>query len=257
MGSYRLLFQIALLSSLIGLLLSLLRCPESYPSLQQQRVTAHGLSGFRSRLRCHLSDISSLLTRGTRVLFILLFCFTTTNLGIFAFWALYAEYHFHWTISQISASLLLMTIVTATSQRFVLPTLLPRVGSIRLLQIMLLSTIIYPLLLGIANQVAFAMLPLFNIIGFSGSSLIQGELSRQQDQDRQGLVASQFGVITGAGTLLSVTLSGLLAWLVNSLGMANGPLSGSPFFVLSVIPIACWWYVKGDINEALSSTPEG
>jgi len=254
--NFQILFVLSFICSLGGLIYAYFLCPETFTTGKSQQDQSRALSkmSLGSSLIKSLNNAATLFRGSNAGGMWLLFSFNFTNFGIFAFWSLYTKNRFDWSVTTISGSLLLMAITAAVAQGLVLPACLKWLGARRLLHTSIGSTIVYLLLLGTcSNGQVFAMLPLLNIIGFTGSSLLQGKLSERTPAESQGLLTSTFGLLTGFGTLLSVLLSGSLTWWLTVYPSAGTSLDGLPFFVLALFLCLCWLTIARSFSfECLS-----
>jgi MFS family permease len=138
-----------------------------------------------------------------------------------------------------------MAVTAAVSQSLVLPFCLKNIGERKLFSVAIGSSTGYLVLLAFCtNGFIFALLPLLNVIGFTSTSLLQGKLSEQTPPDSQGLLTSTFGLLTGAGTMLSVVLSGCLTWLISLQPSYGRSLEGLPFLVLAIL-LGVGWFSAG------------
>jgi MFS family permease len=244
------LFALSLACSVIGLVVAYLYCPETY------RLGRIGNHKDENRAEEGASESEVRGLRATAKLFRgreggglwILLCLNFSNLGVFAFWTLYTKSRFDWSIAQTSGSLLLISAVAVISQSIVLPYCLKKWRVRALLNSAIVSNIIYLILLGACtNGLLFAMLPVFNVVGFTATSLLQGKLSEQTAPERQGLLTSTFGLLTGSGTLITVVLSGMLTWVMSGPASHSNWSQGLPFFVLAMLLGLCWITVGKDI----------
>jgi DHA1 family tetracycline resistance protein-like MFS transporter len=245
--NFRILFKLSFVSSLIGLTYAFVFCPETYrpaiSQLEQSRETSK--ISFTSAFGSRFNEAKLFFNGSNKAGFWMLFCCNLSNFGIFAFWTLYSKSRFDWTVTQISGSLLLMAVTAAVSQSLVLPFCLKNIGERKLFSVAIGSSIGYLVLLAFCtNGFIFALLPLLNVIGFTSTSLLQGKLSEQTPPDSQGLLTSTFGLLTGAGTMLSVVLSGCLTWLISLQPSYGRSLEGLPFLVLAIL-LGVGWFSAG------------
>jgi DHA1 family tetracycline resistance protein-like MFS transporter len=231
---YSLLYILSLIFSLSSLCFSIYFCPETLRSeLMAPRVRLRDLLGVvnRSRLRS----------------FVLLLSFYICNLGLLVIWPFYSSYRFGWGAFETGVTLALLALSFAISQSVILPWCLRRFGFKPLVFSSILSTTLFLIALGLsANGLLFSLMPFFNLLGFTGNSLVQASLSSQVPESQQGALSSLFALFSSIGTLIAMGLFAcIMAWLTSA-RISDGPIAGSPFYLMALIlPICCLWKPRG------------
>ena len=234
LADYTLLYILSLIFSLSSLCFSIYFCPET----------------LRSELMppsVRLSDLFGVINRSRLRSFLLLFSFYICNLGLLVILPFYSSYRFGWGAFESGVTLALLALAFAISQSVILPWCLRRFGFKPLVFSSILSTTLFMIALGLsANGIVFSLMPFFNLLGFTGNSLVQASLSSQVSESQQGALSSLFALFSSIGTLIAIGLFAcIMAWLTSA-QISGGPIAGSPFYVLALImPICCLWKPRG------------
>jgi DHA1 family tetracycline resistance protein-like MFS transporter len=179
--------------------------------------------------------------------FILLLSFNICNLGLLVIWPFYVSFRFGWGAFESGLTLALLAVAFAISQSLILPWFLRRVGFKKLVAISILSTTFFLIALGLSGSgLLFSMIPFFNLLGFTGVSLVQASLSSQVPDSQQGTLSSLFALFSSIGSLIAMGLFACVMALLTAAQIRGGPIAGSPFYVLALImPICCLWKPHG------------
>ena len=224
------LYATSLLLSLCSLCFSILRCPETF----RPKYAASNVK---------LRDLFSILCSQRLPSFLLLLCFYICNLGLLVIWPFYATYRFGWSAFESGLTLALMAIAFATSQAVVLPNCLRRFGFMPLVRFSIVSTALFFFGLGWTDDgLLFMLFPFLNLIGFTGISLVQGNLSSHFSASQQGALATLFALLSSLGTLIGLAVFALIMSWLSAAQITEGLIAGSPFYALGVIlPLYCLW----------------
>jgi DHA1 family tetracycline resistance protein-like MFS transporter len=229
-----LLYFLSLVFSLFSLCFSFHFCPETLRS--ELRVS-----------RVRLTDLLGVVNRSRLRSFILLLSFNICNLGLLVIWPFYVSFRFGWGAFESGLTLALLAVAFAISQSLILPWFLRRFGFKKLVAISILSTTFFLIALGLSGSgLLFSMIPFFNLLGFTGVSLVQASLSSQVPDSQQGTLSSLFALFSSIGSLIAMGLFACVMALLTAAQIRGGPIAGSPFYVLALImPICCLWKPHG------------